>query len=68
VRQDPLQGRGQEDIALALAWVLATAPDEQLRDGGAAALAEVESRCALYARKEPFVAIPEAGPQPSAAA
>jgi hypothetical protein len=34
VRQDPLQGRGQEDITLALAWVLATAPDEQLRDGG----------------------------------
>jgi Flp pilus assembly protein TadD len=105
----------QADITLALAWVLATAPDEQLRDGGAAmrllnpllrerrgpwlldayaaaqaatgdfaaairtadeaiaalrragpgaaaALAEAESRRALYARKEPFVTIPEAGP------
>ena len=105
----------QARITLALAWVLATAPDEQLRDGGAAmrlldpllrerrgprlldayaaaqaatgdfaaairtadeaiaalrragpggaaALAEAESRRALYARKEPFVAIPEAGP------
>jgi len=105
----------QVDITLALAWVLATAPDEQLRDGGAAmkllnpllqerraprlldayaaaqaatgefaaairtadeaiaalrragpgaaaALAEVESRRALYARKQPFVEIPEAMP------
>jgi tetratricopeptide (TPR) repeat protein len=105
----------QIDITLALAWVLATAPDEQLRDGGAAmrllnpllrerraprlldayaaaqaatgdfaaairtadeaiaalrraqpgataALAEVESRRALYARKEPFVTISEARP------
>jgi tetratricopeptide (TPR) repeat protein len=105
----------QADIILALAWILASAPDEQLRDGraamnlldpllrarrgprvldayaaaqaatgdfaaairtadeaiaalrragpgGAAALAEVRSRRALYARKEPFVTIPEAGP------
>jgi tetratricopeptide (TPR) repeat protein len=102
-------------ITLALAWVLATAPDEQLRDGGAAiklldpllrerrdsrlldtyaaaqattgdfaaairtvdeaiaalrragpgaaaALAELESRRALYAREEPFVMLPEARP------
>lgn len=105
----------QADITLALAWVLATAPDEPLRDGGAAmglldpllrkrraprmldayaaaqaatgdfaaairtadeaiaalrrtgprgaaTLAEVESRRALYARGEPFVTIPEKGP------
>jgi tetratricopeptide (TPR) repeat protein len=105
----------QADITLALAWILATAPDEQLRDGeaamrllnpllrerrgprlldayaaaqaatgefaaairtadeaiaalrragpgAAATLAGVESRRALYARKEPFVTIPEAGP------
>lgn len=105
----------QADITLALAWVLASAPDEQLRDGegamrlldpllrerrgprlldayaaaqaatgdfaaairtadeaiaalrragpgNAAALADVKSRRALYARKEFFVTIPEAGP------
>jgi tetratricopeptide (TPR) repeat protein len=105
----------QADITLALAWILASAPDAQLRDGeaamkllnpllqehrrprlldayaaaqaatgdfeaairtadeaiaafrrtgsgGAAALAEVKSRRALYARNEPFVTIPEAGP------
>jgi Flp pilus assembly protein TadD len=105
----------QADIALALAWVLASAPDEQLRDAGAAmkllkpllqkrrgprlldayaaaqaangnfaaairtadeaiaalrragpeaaaTLAEVRSRRALYARKQPFVTIPEAMP------
>jgi len=105
----------QVDITLALAWVLASAPDEQLRDGGVAmelldpllrerraprlldayaaaqaatgdfaaairtadeaiaalrlaapggapALAEVQSRRALYARGEPFVTIPEAEP------
>ncbi len=105
----------QVDITLALAWVLASAPDAQLRDGAAAmrllnpllrerrvprlldayaaaqaangdfaaairtadeaiaalrragpkaaaARAEVESRRALYARGEPFVTIPAAGP------
>jgi len=105
----------QVDITLALAWVLATAPDEQLRDGKAAmallepllrnrrrprlldayaaaqaatgdfaaalrtadaaiaalrragpgasaTLAELKSRRALYAREEPFVTIPGAGP------
>jgi tetratricopeptide (TPR) repeat protein len=105
----------QAEITLAIAWILATAPDEQLRDAeaamrlldpllrerrgprlldgyaaaqaaagdfeaairtadeaiaalrrtgprGAAALAEAESRRALYARKEPFVTIPAAGP------
>jgi tetratricopeptide (TPR) repeat protein len=104
----------QVDITLALAWILASAPDEPLRDGnaamrlldpllrvrrgprlldayaaaqaatgdfaaaihtadeaiaalrragsgGAAALAEVRSRRALYAREEPFVTIPAAG-------
>jgi tetratricopeptide (TPR) repeat protein len=105
----------QADITLALAWILASAPDEPLRDGraamrlldpllrarraprlldayaaaqaatgdfaaairsadeaiaalrragpgGAAALAELRSRRALYARNEPFVTIPKAGP------
>jgi pentatricopeptide repeat protein len=105
----------QADITLALAWVLATGPDEPLRDGraamglldpllrkrrtprmldayaaaqaatgdfaaairtadeaiaalrragpgAAATLAEVESRRALYARRVPFVTIPEKGP------
>ncbi|MBW2541551.1 MAG: tetratricopeptide repeat protein [Deltaproteobacteria bacterium] len=104
----------QIEITLALAWVLATAPDERLRDGraamkllrpllqrrraprlldayaaaqaatgdfaaairtadeaiaalrragpgGATLLAEVESRRALYARKRPFLVVPERG-------
>ncbi len=39
--------------------IAALRPEEP---GAAAALAEVESRRALYAREEPFVTIPETGP------